>query len=73
MAAIHFNTAPQRKPFGSRRTEARGAPGADQDIFGESPFGQDLFGYAFVMLAVGDAIGVIFVLKTLIYLLHLNP
>jgi hypothetical protein len=68
MAAIHFNTAPQRKAFGNRRTGARGAPGADQDIFG-----QDFFGCAFVMLAVDDAIGVIFVLKTLIYLLHLNP
>jgi len=68
MAAIRFNTAPQRKPFENRRTEARGAPGADQDLYGRS-----LFSYAFVMLAVGDAIGVIFVLKTLIYLLHLNP
>jgi hypothetical protein len=63
MAAIHFNAAPQRKPFGNRRTEARGAPDAEQD----------LFGCAFVMLAISDAVGVTFILKTLIYLLHLNP
>jgi hypothetical protein len=62
MAAIHFNAARQSKPFGNRRTEAHGAPDADQN----------LFGCGFVTLAVGDAVGAIFVLKTLIYLLHLN-
>jgi hypothetical protein len=34
--------------------------------------GQDFFDFSFVMLAVGDAVGAIFVLKTLIGLLHLN-
>jgi F0F1-type ATP synthase membrane subunit c/vacuolar-type H+-ATPase subunit K len=63
MAAIHFNAARQSKPFGNRQTGVRGAPDADQD----------LFGCVFLMLAIADAVGVIFVLKTLIYLLHFNP
>jgi hypothetical protein len=62
MAAIHFNAARRRKPFANRRTEVRGTPDADQDLLGCS----------FVMLAIGDAVGVIFVLKTLVYLLHFN-
>ena len=62
MATIHFNAALQRRPFGNRRTEALGASDA----------GQDFFGYGFVMLAIGNAVGAIFVLKTLICLLHLS-
>jgi hypothetical protein len=62
MATIHFNAARQRRLFGNRRTDAPGALDA----------GQDLFGYGFVMLAMGDAVGAIFVLKTLICLFHLN-
>jgi len=61
MTAIHFNAAPKRKPLGNRPTEARDEPDADQD----------LFGYVFVMLAIGNAVGVIFVLKTLIYIFRL--
>jgi hypothetical protein len=46
----------------SRRREVNSTPDADQD----------LFDYAFVMLAIGDIVGAIFVLRTLIHLLHLN-
>jgi hypothetical protein len=47
----------------SRLGEVHRTPDADQD----------LFGYASVMLTIGDVVGAIFVLRTLIYLLHLNP
>jgi hypothetical protein len=48
----------------NRRTEVRGdTPQADQN----------LFGYAFVMLAMGDAVGVIFLLRILAYFFHPTP
>lgn len=59
MAAINFIDKET-----NRQTEVRGdAPQADQN----------LFDYAFVMLALGDAVGVIFLLRILAYFFHLIP
>ena len=59
MAAINFIDKET-----NRQTEVRGdTPQADQN----------LFDYAFVMLALGDAVGVIFLLRVLAYFFHLIP